>query len=436
MRILHSSDWHLGQHFMGRSRQAEHRQLIEWLLEQVSSLQVDLVLIAGDLFDTGTPPSYARGLFNHLVKELHGRDCRLLVLGGNHDSVATLGEGVDILPLLGTEVRPSVNRAEQTLYLARNRDNSPEAVVIACPYLRPRDIVRSAAGQSAADKRRLLLESMDRFFAESYEAARQLAEQHQPALPIILSAHLTAVGGELTESVRELYIGTLDAFPAESFPPVDYIALGHLHRPQQLRGERPVIYSGSPIALSFDEASKKKSVQLIELGPGRPLQHEVIEIPCFQPMAAISGNLEAIAEKLPQLVQDAQLTDGQTLWLQASVAEDDYLTDLVPRIEKLSEELPVEILRIQRQRKVRQQMIAQGVERETLVELEPGEVFARRLAQEEVDQERKTLLQQSFMEIFSEINELENKASGNRVNGLSDTPDSTQSAVKVQGALL
>ncbi len=100
MRILHTSDWHLGQHFMGKSRQAEHQALIAWLLEQVAEHQVDAVLIAGDIFDTGTPPSYARELYSQLVVRLHEAGVALLLLGGNHDSPATLGESRELLARL------------------------------------------------------------------------------------------------------------------------------------------------------------------------------------------------------------------------------------------------------------------------------------------------------------------------------------------------
>ena len=104
MRILHTSDWHLGQHFMGKSRQAEHQALIDWLLAQVDEHAVDAVLIAGDIFDTGTPPSYARELYSQLVVRLHTAGVSLLLLGGNHDSVATLGESRELLACLSATV--------------------------------------------------------------------------------------------------------------------------------------------------------------------------------------------------------------------------------------------------------------------------------------------------------------------------------------------
>ena len=143
MRLLHTSDWHLGQHFMGKSRQAEHAALIDWLLEQVDAQAVDAVLIAGDIFDTGAPPSYARELYSQLVVRLHAAGVALLLLGGNHDSVATLAENRELLACLDTTVVAAVGEtASHVVELPlRRRPGQPAApgcIVCALPFMRPR----------------------------------------------------------------------------------------------------------------------------------------------------------------------------------------------------------------------------------------------------------------------------------------------------------
>lgn len=136
MRILHTSDWHLGQHFMGKTRQAEHQAFCAWLLEQVRVHDVDVLLIAGDVFDTGAPPSYAREQYYRLVVELRDAGCALVVLGGNHDSPAMLGESRSLLAQLGTQVVPSVgvDLAEQVLVL-HGRNGRPGAILCAIPFI-------------------------------------------------------------------------------------------------------------------------------------------------------------------------------------------------------------------------------------------------------------------------------------------------------------
>ena len=172
LRLLHSSDWHLGQHFMGKTRQAEHQAFCAWLLEQVRAHAVDALLIAGDVFDTGAPPSYAREQYNRLVVELRDAGCALIVLGGNHDSPAMLGESRTLLAQLGARVVPGVglDPAEQVLVL-HDRAGAPGAILCAIPFIRPREVLASQAGQSAQDKQ----QSLQQAIAEHYQTLFALA---------------------------------------------------------------------------------------------------------------------------------------------------------------------------------------------------------------------------------------------------------------------
>ncbi|MEO1734512.1 hypothetical protein RB531_28 [Salmonella enterica subsp. enterica serovar Typhimurium] len=131
MRILHTSDWHLGQNFYSKSRAAEHQAFLDWLLETAQAHQVDAIIVAGDIFDTGSPPSYARELYNRFVVNLQQTGCHLVVLAGNHDSVATLNESRDILAFLNTTVIASAGYAPRLLH---RRDGSPGAVLCPIPF--------------------------------------------------------------------------------------------------------------------------------------------------------------------------------------------------------------------------------------------------------------------------------------------------------------
>ena len=250
MRILHTSDWHLGQHFMGRSREAEHQGFLDWLVEQVQEQQVDALIIAGDIFDTGTPPSYARRLYSRFIVNLQNTPCQqLVVVGGNHDSVATLNESRELLACLNTFVVGGVSKdPREQLLVLKNSQGNPGAVICAIPFIRPRDVLESQAGESGESKQQALQQAIADHYQAIYAEAEILAGDR---LPIIATGHLTTVGGQLTESVREIYIGTLSAFPVSGFPQAEYIALGHLHRPQIVAKQEHIRYSGSPIPLSF-----------------------------------------------------------------------------------------------------------------------------------------------------------------------------------------
>lgn len=396
MRILHTSDWHLGQNFYSKSRAAEHDAFLTWLLETAEEHQVDAIIVAGDIFDTGSPPSYARELYNRFVVKLQQTGCHLVVLAGNHDSVATLNESKDILAWLKTTVVASAGHAPFYLPL---RDGSPGAIFCPVPFLRPRDIVTSQAGRSGQEKQQHLLEAITHYYQQQYKAACEL--RGDSVLPIIASGHLTTVGASKSDAVRDIYIGTLDAFPAQNFPPADYIALGHIHRPQKPGGQEHIRYCGSPIPLSFDETGNSKYVNLVTFSAGKLADVTALEVPVTQQLAVIKGDLASIRRQLEQWRGGP--TDAP-VWLDIEIATEDYLSDMQRKIQALTADLPVEVLLVRRSREQRERILA-GERRETLSELKVEEVFARRLAQEELDDVQTARLQSLFSETLHSLDQ-------------------------------
>lgn len=408
MRILHTSDWHLGQHFMGKSRQAEHQALIDWLLVQVEAHAVDAVLIAGDIFDTGAPPSYARELYNHLVVQLHRAGVALLLLGGNHDSVATLGESRALLAFLSATVVAEVQPPADQLVLLpqRGTPTEPGCIVCAVPFIRARDVLQSQAGQSAQDKQQSMQAAIQAHYQAVFAAGKtrqaELQQTMGRRLPLIATGHLTTVGASSNESVREIYVGSLDAFPTAAFPAADYIALGHIHKPQKVGGLDHIRYCGSPIPLGFDEARQTKEVLLVDLDATGLAGITPLAVPRFQAMVSVSGNLMTLATAIQDVA--AQGTAEQPVWLEVTVAEDDYLSDLPARISEMTQGLPVEVLRVRRQRASTAAALA-GQPLETLDELSPAEVFARRLAQEDLEPAVQDALGQRFRAVLASLTE-------------------------------
>ncbi|OBU85761.1 exonuclease subunit SbcD [Chromobacterium subtsugae] len=403
MRILHTSDWHLGQHFIGKTRQAEHQAFIAWLVEQIGRHQADALIVAGDIFDTGAPPSYARELYNQLVVALHDAGVQLLLLGGNHDSAATLGESRPLLSYLSATVVPAVedDPADQ-VRLLRRRDGQPGAIVCAVPFIRPRDVLQSQAGQSAEEKQLSLRQAIHDHYQRLYRLACARREELGLALPIVATGHLTTVGASASESVREIYVGALEAFPTSAFPPADYIALGHIHRPQKVGGLEHIRYCGSPIALSFDEAGQQKEVLLVELDDAGLRSVTPLPVPIFQPLLSLKGDLARLAEAIPAAARQADA--GLPLWLEVVVRGDDYVADLPARIQQMTEGLPLEVLRIRRERGDAAAAL-QAQASETLDELTPFEVFARRLALEDIDDELQRGLETRYRSVVESLRE-------------------------------
>jgi exonuclease SbcD len=210
------------------------------------------------------------------------------------------------------------------------------------------------------------------------------------------------VGASSNESVREIYVGSLDAYPTTAFPPVDYIALGHIHKPQKVGGLDHIRYCGSPIPLGFDEARQQKEMLLVDLGADGLTAITPLVVPRFQPLISVGGNLMALASAIAAAAREGSA--AQPAWLEVTVAEDDYLSDLPARIEVMTQGLPVEVLRVRRQRGNVPASMA-GEISETLDELSPDDVFARRLAQEELTPELQLALNQRYRAVVTSLTE-------------------------------
>ena len=407
MRIIHTSDWHLGQFFYNKSRAKEHQQFLQWLLAQVKIHAVDVIIVAGDVFDTATPPSYARQMYFNFISDLQVFDCQLIILAGNHDAASMLSESKALLDALSTKVIANVsdvsisaNLAEQ-VFILKNKQGHAKAAICAIPFIRPRDVIKSQAGQSATDKSQQLQQAIVDHYQALYTQAKSLVAEHAIShvgekLPIIATGHLTALGVTLSDSVREIYIGTLEALPSNVFPPADYIALGHIHRAQKVGKNTHIRYCGSPIALSFDEAQQQKRALLVEFNENILSTVTDLNIPCFQPLAMLKTNLATLHEDIETLIDsfphkqsvtENVLVDNededQKIWLDIELTDSGTLTNLQSHISNLVKDYPVEVLLVRRAKQVRLGLLqAQHQDRHTLSELTFDEVFESRLQQE------------------------------------------------------
>lgn len=262
--------------------------------------------------------------------------------------------------------------------------------------------MQGETGQSAEQKQQSLQQAIQAYYQAVFAAAEarraQLSAELGRPVPLIATGHLTTVGASASESVREIYVGALDAFPTSAFPPADYIALGHIHRPQKVGGLEHIRYSGSPIALSFDEATQRKEMLLVDVGANGLDAVTPLAVPAFQTLAALRGNLKTLPGAFADIARDA--TPERPAWLEVTVAEDDYLADLPARIQAMTEDLPLDVLRIRRERgnAAAQLSADSGV---TLDELDPLDVFARRLAHETLDDDVRGALTDRYKNVLA-----------------------------------
>jgi len=404
MKILHTSDWHLGRSLYGRGRTDEFAAFLNWLAELVEQQEIAILIIAGDIFDTTAPSNRVQELYYSFLCRVGKSACRhVVVIGGNHDSPSFLNAPKAVLNALNVHVVGAMD-IENELLVCRDATGSPEAIVCAVPYLRDRDIRQSEAGESIDDKRTKLAEGVRAHYhllGEMAEAARGNLN-----IPIIGTGHCFAAGGITLadDGVRELNIGSLDHIEAAAFPACfDYLALGHLHVPQKVAKSETLRYCGSPIPMGFGEATQQKLVLEIDFEGRTPTVSE-IPIPCFQPLRRVTGNLEQILEALTQLK-----LEHSTAWLEIEYTGDEIIGDLRDQVEVAIKDSDLEIRRIKNKRVIDRALKSIDTA-ETLDDLEPTEVFVRCLETHEIPDAQRPALTTAYAEILQTLEEADPKA--------------------------
>ena len=251
------------------SRHEEHRRFLAFLIDAIRGHDVDAVVVSGDIFDSAYPPQSALTLYYDFLSELRRRTKAALILtAGNHDSPAVLEAPRGLLASMGIHVAARLPKKLKEIVIPLPNANNPQLIVVALPFLRDRDLREGGAGQSADEIRKNLVDGIRRLHQQ---AAQQTSEYRKRGIPVLVMGHLSAAGGSVCpESEREIHIGGLGAVTEDAFPAeFDYVALGHLHRPQRVGQSDRIRYSGSPIALSFSEASDTKELRIVDFGEGR-----------------------------------------------------------------------------------------------------------------------------------------------------------------------
>jgi exonuclease SbcD len=284
MRLLHTSDWHLGRSFHGASLLGEQAEAIARIAELASTYAVDAVLIAGDLYDRAIPPAEAVALFNDALARLSSGGTAVIAIAGNHDSHVRVSVYDPLLSAFGVTIRGDVRRAHEPV-LVTPRAGGPPVAIYPLPYLEPAVDGPALAGSPG----RLRHEEVTRLALERIRADLQGRPQHRS----VLVAHTFVAGGETSESERELTIGNVDRVSVAAFAGFDYVALGHLHASQQLDGPR-VAYSGTPLAYSFSEQHHVKSVRIVELAADGTPTVEVVPLGVGRPLCTLQGPIEEL----------------------------------------------------------------------------------------------------------------------------------------------
>ena len=316
MKILHTADWHIGKKLHRHDLYTDFERFIDWLCVEIKRQKVDLLLVSGDIFDLANPSSEARGQYYRALIALRNLDCKVILTGGNHDSPDMLNAPRELLQVLDMHVIGGLpENLEDTIIPIKDQNNNVELVVAALPYLRDADLRSANQGQTYEDR----IEAVREGIASVFGQAAALCKKLYPDVPAIALGHLYAAGIEPSESERDIQIGNQAAFNASQFGEYfKYIALGHIHKPQQVSAAVPTFYSGSPLPLSFSERKDPKRILLIDTE--NSWTPTTIAVPIFRRLIRISGDLGKLRSKLRKLPP----SEGLASLLELELREERY----------------------------------------------------------------------------------------------------------------
>ncbi|MER5399061.1 exonuclease SbcCD subunit D [Streptomyces sp. NPDC002599] len=311
MRLLHTSDWHLGRAFHRVNMLDAQSRFIGHLVTTAREREVDAVVVSGDVYDRAVPPLAAVQLFDDALHRLADLGVPTVMISGNHDSARRLGVGAGLIGRAGVHLRTDPAGCGTPVMLA---DAHGDVAFYGLPYLEPA-LVKDEFGVEKAGHETVLAAAMDRVRADLAGRA--------PGTRSVVLAHAFVTGGEVSDSERDITVGGVASVPAGVFGGVDYTALGHLHGSQVIT-ER-VRYSGSPLPYSFSEADHRKSMWLVDLGPDGSLAAERIDCPVPRPLARLRGHLE-------DLLADPALDRHTDSWVEATLTDPVRPSDPMARL--------------------------------------------------------------------------------------------------------
>ncbi|MCL2158439.1 MAG: exonuclease subunit SbcD [Oscillospiraceae bacterium] len=400
MRILHTSDWHLGKTlYSKKERHEEQLAFLDWLQSTAKSRSINALIVAGDIFDTVSPSSASQKMYYDFLLKIRDFGCEnVIIVGGNHDSPSFLGAPKEILAALDVHVIGSAGEnLEDEIIVICDKKKNPALIVCAVPFLRERDISRFAEGEAYSDRSKRILESIKLHYEKIAALAERKRDEIGADIPIIATGHMSVAGKNAAkgDGVRDIYIGNIEAVGSDIFPKIfDYVALGHYHVSSEI--EENIRYSGSPIPMGFGEAEQKKCVFIVDFGEGEA-KIETLEIPVFQRLESICGDKAYIEARIDELKKA-----DTSVWVEIIYDGNEIFSDLKPWAEEKTADSKIEILNhIDRQYVAA--VLASEEEAKPLEEFDKFEVFDKLLEKNNIPSEQKEDLKNLYREIAMEL---------------------------------
>jgi exonuclease SbcD len=329
VKIIHTSDWHLGRTFGALSLAADQAAFVDWFVELVRSEEADLVVIAGDLYDRAIAPTHVIELFRDAVKRLRSTGAVVAAITGNHDGADRVAPYAELLDLSGFYLRGGYERLGEVI--RHDFADGPLDLVL-LPYLDPQaatddfGIVADSGAEPAEEDADLVQRRLRRTHQSVLENAIAMAEQRRSAPRSVAIAHVFVSGGTTSESERVLVVGGTGEVSASLFSSFSYTALGHLHRPQDV-GSPTLRYSGTPLAYSFSE-EHPKSVTVIDMDPDGATT--IAEIP-----VSVGRSVRTLTGTIDELLDPTRHPDAHSCIVRAVVTDRETVLDAKARLAQI-----------------------------------------------------------------------------------------------------
>ncbi len=303
MKILHTSDWHIGKQLHKYDLADDLNLFFDWLINYIKTEAIDVLLVSGDIFDQANPSQAAFKQYYDVLRQLVQLDCKLIITGGNHDSAAVLNAPKELLNAFDITVIGGATETLSELFITVEK-NGERLVVAAVPFLKDRDIRKSVAGETYATKIEQIKAGLQTYFS----TINTHFQNHYSDGFFVVMGHLFVQGSSVSESERDIQIGNQAGVQASMFQGIpDYVALGHIHKPQAISEEEHIHYCGSPISLSFSEKEDQKQVNIITLKDNQLQCLEIIPIPKQRNLVTFEGSLDEVQQQMIGYNQETPL---------------------------------------------------------------------------------------------------------------------------------
>lgn len=349
IRILHTADWHLGQTFFGYDRTQEHEHFLDWLAGVLTKNKIDVLIVAGDVFDVSNPSAASQRMFYRFIHRVTTENPRLqlVVVAGNHDSAARLESPLPLLQEMRTEIKGIVRKQngkidyEHLLVELKNAAGEVEALCLAVPFLRQGDYpVVETEGNPYA-------EGVKELYARLLKYALKKRTDGQALVAV---GHLLATGSEIAEKdhSERIIIGGLESVLPESFPEqIVYTALGHIHKAQRVSGRENIRYAGSPLPMSFAEKHYHHGVVKVTLDEGWAVEIEKLEYTPLVRLLSIPATEAAAPDEVLDELRGLELPEDEPMpYLEVKVKLSEPEPMLRQQVEEILEGKPVRLARI------------------------------------------------------------------------------------------